>query len=132
MERQGYVSLWIGSAKSDDELWEYAQMIYTEDGDYLPSQFLKDFDIDEDEFDKDFMEQIYVDLETGSLGDFLADCSYDDVVIPEFEKLTEGMGLGKFHAGILLYNFQYDGRIAQTEHDNCKLRYVGSVEYREV
>ena len=35
MERQGYVSLWIGSAKSDDELWEYAQMIYTEDGDYL-------------------------------------------------------------------------------------------------
>ena len=60
MEREGYVSLWIGSAKSDDELWEYAQMIYTEDGDYLPSQFLKDFDIDEDEFDEDFMERSVV------------------------------------------------------------------------
>lgn len=131
MEREGYVSLWIGSAKSDDELWEYAQLTYNEDGDCLPSQFLKDFDIDMDDFDEDFMEQIYADLEIYSLREFLADCSYDDVVIPEFEKLTEGMELGKFHAGIMLYNFQYDGRVKEIEHENCKLRYVGSVEYGE-
>ena len=43
MEREGYVSLWIGNIKSDDELIAYVELEYTDDGDCIPSKFLKDF-----------------------------------------------------------------------------------------
>ena len=129
MKKEGYVSLWLGGAQSDDTLWEYTQMAYTEDGECLPSQFLNDFHINQADFDEDFMEQIFADLEIYTLGEFLLGCSYDEVIKEEFEKLTEGMNLGKFHAGILLYNFQYDGRVAKIQHESCSLKYVGSVRY---
>ena len=130
MKKEGYVSLWLGGAKSDDALWEYAQMAYTEDGERLSSRFLNDFKINQTDFEEDFMEQIYADLEIYTLGEFLLGCSYDEVIKEEFEKLTENMDLGKFHAGILLYNFQYDGRVKEMEHENCHLKYVGSVKFQ--
>ena len=129
MKKEGYVSLWLGKAQSDDALWEYTQMAYTEDGDCAPSQFLNDFQIKKEDFDEDFMEQIYADLEIYTLGEFLLGCSYDEVIKEEFEKLTEDMDLGKFHAGLLLYNFQYDGSVAEIEHENYSLKYVGSVKF---
>ena len=46
MEREGYVSLWIGIIDSDLELSKYLELGYTDDGDYIPSQFLTDFNID--------------------------------------------------------------------------------------
>ena len=52
MEREGYVSLWIGNSKSDEELLEYVELVYTDDGDWLPSQFLQDFNIDINDFDE--------------------------------------------------------------------------------
>ena len=129
MKKEGYVSLWLGKAQSDDALWEYTQMAYTEDGECAPSQFLNDFQIKREDFDEDFMEQIYADLEIYTLGEFLLGCSYDEVIKEEFETLTEDMDLGKFHAGLLLYNFQYDGSVAEIQHENCSLKYVGSVRY---
>ena len=30
MEIEGYVSLWIGNSKSDEELLEYVELVYTE------------------------------------------------------------------------------------------------------
>ena len=33
MEKEGYVSLWIGNIKSDDELMAYVELEYTDDGD---------------------------------------------------------------------------------------------------
>ena len=55
MEKEGYVSLWIGNIKSDDELMAYVELEYTDDGDCIPSKFLKlnsaillyNFDFDE-------------------------------------------------------------------------------------
>ena len=131
MKKEGYVSLWIGGAQSDDALWEYTQMAYTEDGECLSSQFLNDFQIDQADFEEDFMEQIYADMEIYTLGEFLLGCSYDDVIKEGFEKLTEDMDLGKFHAGLLLYNFKYDGSVTEIQHENCSLKYVGSVRYSD-
>ena len=40
MERQNYVSLWIGSIKDNESLSKYVELVYNEDeGDFLPSQF---------------------------------------------------------------------------------------------
>ena len=130
MKKEGMVSLWIGKAQSDDALWEYTQMEYTEDGNCEESQFLKDFHIKKEDYEEDFMEQIYADLEIYTLGEFLLGCSYDEVIKEAFEKLTENQDLGKFHAGLLLYNFQYDGSVTEIQHENCSLKYVGSVNYK--
>ncbi|UOQ94875.1 hypothetical protein MUO14_08090 [Halobacillus shinanisalinarum] len=46
MEKQGYVSLWIGNIQ-----------------DFLPSPFLNDFAIDIDDFDEDFFEKVIPKLE---------------------------------------------------------------------
>ncbi|WP_283945568.1 immunity 22 family protein [Bacillus subtilis] len=59
MERQNFVSLWIGSINDDESLSKYVELDYNEDeGDFLPSQFLIDFDIDIDELDEDFIEKV--------------------------------------------------------------------------
>ena len=39
MEKEGYVSLWIGNIKSDDELMAYVELEYTDDGDKVSEGF---------------------------------------------------------------------------------------------
>ena len=58
MEKEGYVSLWIGNLESDEKLLEYVELVYTDDGEWLPSQFLQDFNIDIDDFNEDCIESV--------------------------------------------------------------------------
>lgn len=46
MEREGFVSLFIGNLNSNEEHQKYVLVNYTEDGDIIPSEFEKDFGID--------------------------------------------------------------------------------------
>lgn len=57
MEKQGYISLWVGHIVNEEELNEYLELIYTDEGELLPSGFLRDFHIDLDEIDEDFIEK---------------------------------------------------------------------------
>ncbi|MFC0414081.1 immunity 22 family protein [Cytobacillus solani] len=85
MEEEGFVSLWVGKFKSNNDLQNYLLITYTEDGDAIPSTFEKDFQIDY--FDEDFMEAEYFDQETKNLPALLDGCSYDDAVIPNFIRM---------------------------------------------
>ena len=129
MEREGFVSLWVGHAESDLSLLEYVRIKYSEDGDYLPSQFLKDFNIDIDEFDEDYIERICLNKETHSIEKLINGCSYEDIVIPKFKDLLSEDSFEKFNAGILLYNFQYDNKIKEINNSKNIFRFIGSVEY---
>jgi hypothetical protein len=128
MEKEGYVSLWIGNSKSDEELLEYVELVYTDDGDSVPSQFLQDFNIDIDDFDEDFIERIF-EKETNSITELISGCSYEDVLIPKYESLIGKVSSVKFNAGILLYNFQYDGSIKTVNNKGCQFEFIGAVEY---
>ena len=46
MEKKGYVSMFIGDVSSFEELESYVMQSYTEDGDWVNSQFEKDFSIE--------------------------------------------------------------------------------------
>ncbi|MCH5138498.1 immunity 22 family protein [Clostridiaceae bacterium UIB06] len=129
MEKEGYVSLWIGNIKSDRALSEYVELIYTDDGDCVPSLFLQDFNIDIDDFDEDFIERICTDKQANSITGLISGCSYEDVVIPKFEKLSSIVMPSRINAGILLYNFQYDGSIRDINKNGYEFKFVGSVEY---
>ncbi|AKC64194.1 immunity 22 family protein [Clostridium sporogenes] len=129
MEKKGYVSLWIGNIKSDDELLEYVDLVYTDDGDWLPSQFLKDFNIDIDDFDDDCIERVCLEENVTSINKLISGCSYEDIVVPKYDKLTNGVSIVKYNAGILLYNFQYDGNVKSVNNKDYKFKFIGSVEY---
>ncbi|APM39660.1 immunity 22 family protein [Clostridium kluyveri] len=129
MEREGYVSLWIGNSKSDEELLEYVELVYTDEGDFLPSQFLQDFNINIDDFDEDFIERVCLEKETNSITELISGCSYEDIVMPKYENLIGRVSSVKFNAGILLYNFQYDGSIKAVNNKGYQFKFVGVVKY---
>ncbi|MBY0061276.1 MULTISPECIES: immunity 22 family protein [Priestia] len=125
MEQISYVSLWVGEFSSTEELENYLLIDYTEDGDAIPSQFEKDFNIEY--FDEDFSEAHYEGDEVHKLSQLLEGCSYDDVVIPNFvEKYGENLPINA-NSMILLYDFEYN---KSGDHDKTHpVKYVGSVRY---
>lgn len=120
-----YVSLWVGYSESDEKLLDYVSIDYEEDEDGDDnSQFEKDFGIDY--VYEDFMERIFLDNETDSINYLLSGCSYEDKVIPEFEKIF--VSGKKFNCGILVYDMNYDGNIIVNENKCCRLKFVGTVK----
>lgn len=122
-----YVSLWVGYSESDEKLLDYVSIDYEEDEDGDDnSQFEKDFGIDD--VDEDFMERIFLDNETDSINYLLSGCSYEDKVIPEFEKIF--VSGEKFNSGLLLYDYDYDRNITINKNEYCRLRFIGTIKIK--
>ncbi|WP_259425110.1 immunity 22 family protein [Bacillus velezensis] len=131
MERQNYVSLWIGSIKDNESLSKYVELVYNEDeGDFLPSQFLIDFDIDIDDLDEDFIEKVAHENSRNNLPALIDGCSYDSVILPRFEDIVGTTLLpDQINAAVLLYNFEYDGREKEINAKNYSFKFIGAVSY---
>ncbi|MEY8820415.1 immunity 22 family protein [Bacillus subtilis] len=130
MERQNFVSLWIGSINDDESLSKYVELDYNEDeGDFIPSQFLIDFDIDIDELDEDFIEKIAHRKNCNNLSELIGGCSYDSVILPRFENIVGTAIPEQINAAVLLYNFEYDGREKEINAKNYTFKFIGAVPY---
>lgn len=130
MERQNYVSLWIGSINDDESLSKYVELDYNEDeGDFLPSQFLIDFDIDIDDLDEDFIEKVAHEKACNNLPSLIGGCSYDSVILPRFENMVGTTIPEQINAAVLLYNFEYDGREKERNAKNYSFKFIGAVSY---
>ncbi|BET56191.1 immunity 22 family protein [Bacillus subtilis] len=130
MERQNFVSLWIGSINDDESLSKYVELDYNEDeGDFIPSQFLIDFDIDIDELDEDFIEKIAHEKNCNNLSELIGGCSYDSVILPRFENIVGTAIPEQINAAVLLYNFEYDGREKEINAKNYTFKFIGAVPY---
>ena len=130
MERDGFASLWLGKIDSQDSLDEYAELVYTDSGEWLPSQFLADFKIEMDDFDEDFIENVCHESDAQTLAELITGCSYENVVLTRFinicgDKLQKGI-----NCAILLYNFDYNGNVKDTKNNELSLKFIGTVEYR--
>lgn len=130
MEREGFVSLWIGTTNSEDLLDEYTELIYSDEGEWLPSSFLVDFNIDMDEFDEDYLEKVCYKNGVSTLKKLITGCSYQDVVIPRFINMFGNDLSKKVNLAILLYNFNYEGNIKDINHDKLSFQYIGTIQYR--
>ncbi|MCY7962948.1 immunity 22 family protein [Bacillus inaquosorum] len=130
MERQNFVSLWIGSINDDESLSKYVELDYNEDeGDFLPSQFLIDFDIDIDDLDEDFIEKVAHKKTCNNLSTLIGGCSYDSVILPRFENMVGTTIPEQINAAVLLYNFEYDGREKEINAKNYSFKFIGAVPY---
>ncbi|OCA83188.1 hypothetical protein A8F94_18915 [Bacillus sp. FJAT-27225] len=121
MEREGYVSLWVGGFESKRDLDEYLKIEFTEDGDALPSRLGEDFFIDY--YDEDFREAKFFEKPPESLEEALNGFSYDEVIVPAFE----GKYKGFLNTAVLLYNFYYEER---AEGKKSPLLFVGTIRYK--
>ncbi|MEC1688542.1 immunity 22 family protein [Bacillus mojavensis] len=130
MEKQSFVSLWIGYIKNSSSLNDYVNLKYNEDeGDFLPSQFLIDFDIDIDDLDEDFIEKVAHENSCNNLTKLIGGCSYDSAILPRFENMVGTIIPEQINAAVLLYNFEYDGREKEINERNYSFKFIGAVPY---
>ncbi len=112
MEKQGWVSIWLGNINNEDSIGEYVDLTYDEDGESVPSQFFIDFNIDMDETDEDTIEKAVYKNSSSDISELLDGCSYEEIVIPKIQK---SINLKKsYNAVILIYNFEYKNEISST------------------
>lgn len=109
MEKEGFVSLFVGISKSYNDLKNYILNSYTEDGDILPSKFEIDFNIDY--YNEDFREIEFYEEASNDLRVLLEGFSYYRDIIPKFIELCGERLNQEVNSVILLYNFHYNGDI---------------------
>lgn len=128
MIEEGIVSLWVGVSASEEVLDQYLTVSYTDEGDPIASQFAIDFRLPR--YDEDFREAAVSPQRTKSLSELLAGVSYEDQIVPRFERLAGESLQEAVNTFVLLYNFRYEGDPTQAESAFTRLDYVGAVSYR--
>ena len=113
MKKENVVSVWFGNFKTKRELSEFVQEKYDEDGDVIPSLFMKTFGIDC--YETDFQEILF--QENISKED-LFQASYSETFIDKIDNISG-------NSIILLYDFYYTGQVCETSN----LRFIGTFDY---
>lgn len=125
MQAQGAVSLWVGQADTSGALDAYLQVGYSDDGDFIPSPFARDFGIRY--YDEDFREAQHYERPSRSVRNLLKGYSYDSVIIREFVQLFGELFPVDVNAVILLYNFRHDTGVEANDAGAVRLRYMGAI-----
>ncbi|AWI03469.1 immunity 22 family protein [Clostridium drakei] len=124
MQKEGKVSLWLGNFIDEKTFREFMEIKYTDDGDSVPSEFKKQFQIGY--YDMDFSEIDYIDKRSNDLQVLLEGFSNDYEIIP---KLNEKYNGDMYNSIVLLYDFQYDSKEENYKDGHNELNYIGCVEY---
>lgn len=127
MQKEGFVSLWVGNVNSSEELEKLLKITYTEDGDFIPSKFAQSFGIER--YDDAVREAEFYDEGDNLLSRLLDGFSYDDVIIPKFLMFCSDILQKKYNVVVLLYNFKYEGNNKEITINKSVFEFFGSVEY---
>ncbi|WP_434167748.1 immunity 22 family protein [Peribacillus frigoritolerans] len=127
MQKEGFVSFWVGNINTSEELDNLLEISYTEDGDFIPSMFARSFGIER--YDDAVREADFYDEADNSLSRLLEGFSNDDDIIPEFSTLCGAQLPSEYNVVILLYNFKYEGIKKKTAINKSNLEFLGAVEY---
>ncbi|WP_313637003.1 immunity 22 family protein [Paenibacillus sp.] len=128
MEEEEFVSLWVGNIQTTEELNRLLAVSYSDEGDFVPSIFEKHFEIRR--YEDAVREAEYYDSASSDLHQLLEGFSYDDKIVPRFEKLVQVELPSDINAVVLLYNFKYTGAIVEATIQSNYLRFLGTVEYQ--
>ena len=121
MIKEKKVSLWLGNFSSGEEFNGYVESGFNEDGNYIKSGFQEDFLIEK--YNYDLIEKDWIIDQCEDVSSLLTGFSCDDEIIPKFEKMISKDRLENYNSIILLYDFQYDGKII-----NKRMDYIGCVD----
>lgn len=127
METENTVSIWIGNFADQSYLDHYLQIIYDEDGEAVPSQFLMENSIDLDAIDDDFIEFEVYDVEHSNLEWMLKGASYDQTILRNLKEEGINTIIPPSNTIILLYNYHYIANVVARGNT----RFIGTVSYKE-
>ncbi len=126
--KEGFVSLWLGTVKSEKDLEKLMIIGYTDDGDLIPSGFSKLFSMGR--YNDDFREVRFYDKGIKSIPEALNGFSYSDDITMYFESLIPAEKLHGFNSVVLIYNFQYSGDKTEVENSTFgHFKYIGFTRY---
>jgi|688.fasta_scaffold731812_2 hypothetical protein len=127
MRQDGFVSLWIGKASTQVELDAYIRLSFTDDGELRASQFMLDFALPR--WDESCREAECYEKGTSNLREILSGFSYEDQIIPQFEKQIGPVLREVANAVVLLYNFKHQPKSATSSDGPISLKFIGVAEY---
>ncbi|MDQ3036190.1 MAG: immunity 22 family protein [Myxococcota bacterium] len=119
------MSLWAGTAASEDAFELVLEVGFSEDGDFLGSPFSRAFGIDY--YDEGLREAEYFQEPSDRLEVLLDGVSYQNVVLPRLRE--EGQLSGPVNCVVLLYDQRHDGPTRWSGPD-VVLEFFGSARYR--
>ncbi len=115
MDKENVVSIWIGNFKSENEFAEFVKEQYDDEGDLLPSTFMKMFRID------------YIDSDSQEIL-FQENLSKEDLLQASYaETFINKMGNISGNSIVLLYDFCYTGQVKEAEN----LYFIGTFDYNK-
>lgn len=126
---ENMVSLWLGNFETENALLEYTAESYTEDGDWIPSTFCKEFFEGKKPFESDFFERYSIGDSSADIRFLLEGCSYDESVIQSLmsevgEKINK-----EYNAVILIFDFVLDNANKQMKG---QVDYIATVPYQKM
>ena len=127
VEKMYGVSLWIGTVEKEDDFYEYTEIRFNEDApdddeyDGFECQFAKDFKIDLDDLDEDFMEVGYKD-NVVKADELLKDCSFYDGLIETIPQDLEG------NCFVLVFDYKYKKKV---KNNKKGLSFAGYFEFMD-
>lgn len=127
METENTVSIWIGNFTDQSQLDHYLQIIYDEDGEAVPSQFLMENGIDLDDIDDDWLEGQVYDMNHTNLEQMLKGASYEQTILGNLKGEGINTVIPPSNTIILLYNYDDSGNKKVTKNT----RFIGTVIYKE-
>ena len=125
MEEENIVSLWLGTASEVAALESALEVSFSEDGDFLGSEFSRKLRIAH--YDSAVTEAEFVPKHADSLRDLLKGVSYSDQILPHFERMVELPS--DTNCFVLLYNFRFSGD-PTFKTPSLKLTFVGTCSYK--
>lgn len=114
-EAQNKVSIWFGKFKTESEFDDFIKKNYDEDGNSIPSSFMKVFEIDR--YDEDFQEAFYDNA--------MDESSFEELSYAETFSDKIKIDFSACNCVILLYDFNYKGPIKKT----ANLFFYGALDY---
>lgn len=119
-----HVSIWIGNFGSKEELINYTNIEYTEDGDSISSVFEKDFNLGY--YNRDLVEKKWISKSINSVKDLLDGFSYSDQFLEQFDTINYSE---EFNSAILIYNMECDSKKIKSKYKNSELKFIGVAQY---
>lgn len=124
---EGFIAVWLGNFKSEDDFKEYIKIHYEyEDDKDIDSQFEKDFGLKY--YDRNIVESVKLQSETNTLKELFEGSSY----LEEYIESLDYKNKLQFNVIIRVYDYKYDGEKQSTDYNGNLLNFFKNIEYEKV
>lgn len=128
MEREGCVSIWLGTCNAEQVAEENIFQRYSEEGELQPSWFTSVFQLER--LNPDATEVAFHDEPIFPL-ELLQDISYEEQLLDAIKARLHLAGIEKANLAVLLYGFDHQGEVLDAQMPGVSLHFLGAFPYQD-